>query len=357
MTKESFIANLPKGYKYRADIQTGVLGYRDHGTTYLSPEFFEQDKLGRKLLYLHEEGHDLARNFNEDWKDVLEPFRIDKDKPLGSHTRYDNPFGANTRPEETIADLYSVLHTGEAKTWESPKYRNLIGKAIEVALKQGKHVPADVVKEYSREIKGTWAQQSKPKLVGIEWRSKIGEKFDPKEGGLVEAKVSDWEQKAKSTASQRDIVHVYLIEGVDGEVKPYGKQAAMKELGIVEPRKLDKQATELMRKQQYDEGQRKARVDGFKNRATYGSVADANRAFLVKLPHQTAMDDMNKSSVYENDGKYLTTWTGNEEDVLGAGYKKVRDNGSPIKVEFKTGGWRKGKARRVAGSPKVGKVR
>lgn len=204
--------------------------------------------------------------------------------------------------------------------------------------------------------KGKWAQENKPKLVGIEWRSKIGEKFDPKEGGLVEAKVSDWEQKDKSTASGRDIVHVYLIEGTDGRVKPYGKQTAMKELGIVEPSKLDKQATELIRKQRYDEGQRKARVDDYKSRVTHGSVADANRAFLAKLPHQTAMDDMKRSSVYEKDGKYLTTLTDNEEYVIGAGYKKVRDNGSPIKVEFKTGGWSKGKVKKVVSSPKADRL-
>ena len=203
------------------------------------------------------------------------------------------------------------------------------------------------VDDKGRVSKGKWAWQNKPKLVGIEWRSKIGEKFDPKEGGLVEAKVSDWEQKAKSTASQRDIVHVYLIEGADGVVKPYGKQTAMKELGV-DPYKLNKQATEIMRKQSYDKEQRKARVDDFKNRATHGSVADANRAFLVKLPHQTAMDDMNRSSVYEKDGKYLTTWAENEEDVLGAGYKKVRDNGMTVKE----GAWAQKNRVRVGNLPK-----
>lgn len=73
-----------------------------------------------------------------------------------------------------------------------------------------------------------------PKIVGYEWINCDGVKYSFKEEGLVEAKVSDWENAYKSEISGRKIVHIYWIQDTDGSVKPYGKFSALKKLGVPE---------------------------------------------------------------------------------------------------------------------------
>lgn len=49
--------------------------------TTIGDAFFQDDEMGRRLLLKHEEGHDLMRDFNKDWKDVLEPIRKNPETP------------------------------------------------------------------------------------------------------------------------------------------------------------------------------------------------------------------------------------------------------------------------------------
>lgn len=164
MTREEFIANTPKGYAYDPNLREGLLGHRyKKGVTTVGDAFFKQDERGRMLLLKHEEGHDLMTNFNRDWKDVLEPFRKNKDKPLDATSRYENPLGGlSDKPEEVVADSYTALWSGVAKGWESPKYRNLIKRTIEVAQREGKPVPAEVLKDYPDLAKSSQAPTPEP---------------------------------------------------------------------------------------------------------------------------------------------------------------------------------------------------
>ena len=112
---------------------------------------------------------------------------------------------------------------------EKPKWITLNGTHIN--LEDGE-TPKEAgerfarTKEVERQIK-----EKKPALIGYEWRSKLGEKYSAHEEGLVPARVSDWDNHAVSEISNRKIVHVYFIRDENGEIKPYGKESAMKKLG------------------------------------------------------------------------------------------------------------------------------
>lgn len=71
-----------------------------------------------------------------------------------------------------------------------------------------------------------------PELVGYEWKSMIGSKWSNREEGMVEGRISDWDNKETSELSGRDIVHVYHIRDEDGVVRPYGRASAAKKLGL-----------------------------------------------------------------------------------------------------------------------------
>lgn len=79
------------------------------------------------------------------------------------------------------------------------------------------------------------AEAKRPQLVGYEWRTKQGIRFSAREKGMVEAKVSDWDNALVSEISKKKIVHIYWIQGEDGKARPYGKISALKMLGMYEP--------------------------------------------------------------------------------------------------------------------------
>jgi hypothetical protein len=79
------------------------------------------------------------------------------------------------------------------------------------------------------------AEAKRPQLVGYEWRTKQGIRFSAREEGMVEAKVSDWDNALVSEISKKKIVHIYWIQGEDGKARPHGKISAMKALGMYEP--------------------------------------------------------------------------------------------------------------------------
>ena len=122
ITRKQFEAKPPPGFVWEP--QAWYAARRPNRTQIqIGPSFFTLPKKRRSGLLRHEFGHDLMVNYS-DWKDVLEPFKIGGS---GAHTRYENPFGAEDRPEEIIADTYAALFSpGATQGWEDDKYNNLI---------------------------------------------------------------------------------------------------------------------------------------------------------------------------------------------------------------------------------------
>ncbi len=146
MTKEEFIANPPKGFKYDPNLREELLGYRETELTTIGDAFFMLSPEDRLSLLRHEEGHDLMINFNRDWKDVLEPIRKNKEQPLGASSRFDNPFGLSDLPEEIVADAYTSLWQGSTKWYGDPNYpaNKILQQVIKIARREGKQLPSDL---------------------------------------------------------------------------------------------------------------------------------------------------------------------------------------------------------------------
>lgn len=73
-------------------------------------------------------------------------------------------------------------------------------------------------------------------IVFVDWKSVQGERWSDYEGGLVSARVSDWDKAEVCHHCGRKIVHVYYVYNVeDGTVYAYGKDHAHFALGYREP--------------------------------------------------------------------------------------------------------------------------
>jgi len=144
MTEAEFIAQPPPGFSYQAHA-SWTARRPSKGHTVLTPQFFAWDRGMRAYLLYHEIGHDLMRDFNRHWKDVLEPFRDDRDVATHpephAYSPYDNPFGASTRPEELVADAYAELFTGGERHYQSEKYVALFRRVRQLARKFGVPLP------------------------------------------------------------------------------------------------------------------------------------------------------------------------------------------------------------------------
>lgn len=142
MSLEEFAANPPPGFRF--DGSARFTGHRPPDrsqVTVLGPDFFRHDADTRKYVLYHEIGHDLMRDFNRDWLEVLEPHREDSGPRPTIRSTYDNPYGASTRPEEFVADIYAAMFTGGERWYTSEKYAALFRKARELAAKYGLPLP------------------------------------------------------------------------------------------------------------------------------------------------------------------------------------------------------------------------
>jgi hypothetical protein len=142
LTRTQFLAAPPPGFTYRPDAYfMGQRTSRDQIT--LGPSFFKEppgpDRLA--LLY-HELGHDLMRDY-ADWQLVLEPFRLDRDRPVNVRSTFNNPFGFSDRPEEMLADAYATLMTDPRldQHYSGAKYRNLLHRVRQIAAHIGLPLP------------------------------------------------------------------------------------------------------------------------------------------------------------------------------------------------------------------------
>ena len=83
------------------------------GKTYVGDLFLQSPQDGRKLLLLHERGHDLAGAILADktrpWEKIMEPLKTGR--WAGGYYEYIHPYWPNSRPEEIIADVYMEIMT------------------------------------------------------------------------------------------------------------------------------------------------------------------------------------------------------------------------------------------------------
>lgn len=137
-----------------------TLARRRGGVTELTPRFFELEPEDRKWLLIHELGHDMIKPGEglDRWKDVIEPFRINKDTTrYSTASRYENPFGLRTEPEEMLADGYRSLFDERSynpdgtlrHVYKPGSPKDILRKEIaKQALSEGKPVPASVLADY-----------------------------------------------------------------------------------------------------------------------------------------------------------------------------------------------------------------
>jgi hypothetical protein len=76
------------------------------------------------------------------------------------------------------------------------------------------------------------SNKSGDKIVSYSWSWREGEKFDKHDGGLVNARVSDWDSAITNPETGRDIVHKFDVELANGEMKTVSLESAEKILGI-----------------------------------------------------------------------------------------------------------------------------
>jgi len=169
------------------------------------------------------------------------------------------------------------------------------------------------------------------KLVGYEWRTETGEKFSAYDGGIVSAKISDWSQAEKSQLSERTIVHIYWIEK-DGELLPYGKNSAMKELGI-KAGTIKKMAEQYMFQAKKQTEDYKFLLKCIEAIEKYPSIEIANNVY-INLNYSPLHTPRPRISYLENtacfcrNGEYRTARNNEENNkaYTELGFIKVREN-------------------------------
>lgn len=140
-------------------------------------------------------------------------------------------------------------------------------------------------------------------LVGYEWRSIDGERFSAWEDGLVNTKVSDWENYEISKGSGRKIVHIYFIKDETG-IHPYGKQTAMKKLGLTTSKNLDRVANRFHKEVEAKKIRQKLWLKEA-NSSIYMSKEEAVDSYMKSYEKVSALHG--HRTMYPIDMKYLMT--------------------------------------------------
>jgi len=145
------------------------------------------------------------------------------------------------------------------------------------------------------------------KLVGYEWRTEKGEKFSSYDGGIVSAKVSDWSHSEKSQLSGRNIVHIYWILK-DDQLLPFGKDSALKELGIKQGT-LKTKVNEYMSKALKEAEDFKWLLKAINKTEKYSSIQEAN-GYYKKLNyspmHEKGINYLNNTACFCFNNEFLT---------------------------------------------------
>jgi hypothetical protein len=177
------------------------------------------------------------------------------------------------------------------------------------------------VKTYGKKLmdkfgdeRGSISMRPIPELVGYEWKYKEGEKFSEREGGLISGRISDWGKSERSSPTNREIVHVYKIKGVDGIVRTFGKQAAMKELGISNPSKIEKMAQKAKNEEEYNIYALNSRKNELIRRAEKGIDKSSANQYFYKAGYNEK--HLPNSVFMEKDGKFIRVLTGPDVEIL-----------------------------------------
>ena len=166
-------------------------------------------------------------------------------------------------------------------------------------------------------------------IVGYEWRSTMGEKFSAREGGMVEARVSDWDNADESTGTGRAIVHVFYVAHPDGTVKPEGIRSAQNVLGISETR-LMTIAKKERAAQQYRQDQERAEMASY-DKASASTAQEAARDYRKwnYSPMRTFEENneaFNESALFEKDGKFIRRNWKTAERMQRNGWTLLKDD-------------------------------
>jgi len=173
MTKEEVKSGLSKDLIYKPESMSNeTLAMRGfNGITVVGDKFFDLPPLERKSLLLHEIGHEISRSIIKDpfWVDLMEPLRIQDGSPRSIKSKYRNPVGGSTRPEEIIADIaadikehgmpdFSTGWSEESKITLAPIYERVFKELAKIEeLKQS----------YETTSKGEGQMQQTPRINPI----------------------------------------------------------------------------------------------------------------------------------------------------------------------------------------------
>lgn len=166
-------------------------------------------------------------------------------------------------------------------------------------------------------------------IVGYEWRSTMGEKYSAREGGMVDARVSDWDNADESTGTGRAIVHVFYVEHPNGTVHPEGIRSAQKVLGINESR-LMTIAKKERAAQQYRQDQERAEMANYEKAAvTTAQEAARNYRKWNYSPMRTFEENdeiFNESALFEKAGKFIRRSWKAATRMQAGGWTLVKDD-------------------------------
>jgi len=166
-------------------------------------------------------------------------------------------------------------------------------------------------------------------IVGYEWRSTMGEKYSAREGGMVEARVSDWDNADESTGTGRAIVHVFYVEHPNGTVHPEGIRSAQTVLGINESR-LMTIAKKERAAQQYRQDQERAEMANYEKAAvTTAQEAARNYRKWNYSPMRTFEENdeiFNESALFEKAGKFIRRSWKAATRMQAGGWTLVKDD-------------------------------
>lgn len=182
--------------------------------------------------------------------------------------------------------------------------------------------------------------QNGAEIVGYEWRSMMGEKWSNREGGYVEARVSNWDDADKSTGTGREIVHVFYVKHPDGVIRPEGIRSAQSVLGINESRLMT-----IAKKERAAQEYRQQQLDAdaaMYDRAAKDTPAEAARDFRVRNRSQfrTFEEDnqlFNESVLFEKGGKFVRRLPSATENMVDHGWTLVANDPAKPKRPTESG--------------------
>jgi len=181
---------------------------------------------------------------------VLDSIKVLWRSPEGDMGLWGIPYAMNEKVGQSPKDLYEAKNT---KDWIYLGGPGWFGSMSSKDIKEVKRYLATNKNELPNSP-GEWSDISKTDIVvphsvklaaknknvkgpngneviGYKWEWTWGLKESKQEDGLVDAKVSDWENAQNCTSCQRPIVHIYWVKDTNGKIKPYGGDHLNESLG------------------------------------------------------------------------------------------------------------------------------